>query len=125
MTTPIGAKTALKASDKRTRWGHLAVEAAVLAGLLVAPFVLPLISMSMDVMTRSLIWGLFGLGFSILFGFTGLLSLGQAAFYGAGGFSPASSIKRCWHCWSVPSCRLSSVWLSDCSWSAARAFISR
>ncbi|MFC3103510.1 branched-chain amino acid ABC transporter ATP-binding protein/permease [Salinisphaera aquimarina] len=45
--------------------------------------------MSMDVMTRSLIWGLFGLGFAILFGFTGLLSLGQAAFYGSGGFIAA------------------------------------
>lgn len=73
-------------TGKTRRWGHLAVEAGVLAGLLAAPFVLPLISFSMDVMTRSLIWGLFGLGFSILFGFTGLLSLGQAVFYGVGGF---------------------------------------
>ena len=80
MTEPNRAKPA------RSAWGHLAVEAAVLAGLLAAPFVLPSISMTMDVMTRSLIWGLFGLGFSILFGFTGLLSLGQAAFYGVGGF---------------------------------------
>lgn len=61
----------------------------MLACLLAAPFVLPLVSMTMDVMTRSLIWGLFGLGFAILFGFAGLLSLGQAAFYGAGGFLTA------------------------------------
>lgn len=86
MTTSGQATTARTAANKRRSRGYLAVETAVLAGLLVAPFVLPLISMSMDVMTRSLIWGLFGLGFSILFGFTGLLSPGQAAFYGAGGF---------------------------------------
>lgn len=85
--TAFAEKPAKRTTAEKTRgWGHLAVEAGVLAGLLVAPFVLPLISFSMDVMTRSLIWGLFGLGFSILFGFTGLLSLGQAAFYGLGGF---------------------------------------
>lgn len=89
MTASTGAKSVRNASGKRRSWSHLIVEVAVLAGLLAAPFVLPLISMSMDVMTRSLIWGLFGLGFSILFGFTGLLSLGQAAFYGAGGFVTA------------------------------------
>ena len=36
-------------------------------------------------MNRILVWGLFGLGFDILFGFTGLLSFGQSAFYGTGG----------------------------------------
>jgi len=36
--------------------------------------------------TRILILGLFGLGVDLLFGFTGLLSFGQAAFYGTGGF---------------------------------------
>jgi len=86
MTATAEQTSTRSTSSKKHGWGHLAVEAAVLAGLLAAPFVLPLISMSMDVMTRSLIWGLFGLGFAILFGFTGLLSLGQAAFYGAGGF---------------------------------------
>ena len=33
--------------------------------------------------------GLFGIGFDILFGFTGLLSFGQAAFFGTGGFVAA------------------------------------
>ncbi len=40
-------------------------------------------------MDRILIWGLFGLGFDMLFGFAGLLSFGQAAFYGIGGFTAA------------------------------------
>ena len=38
---------------------------------------------------RILVWGLFGLGFDILFGFTGLLSFGQSAFFGTGGFVAA------------------------------------
>ena len=40
-------------------------------------------------MNRMLVWGLFGIGFDILFGFTGLLSFGQSAFYGTGGFVAA------------------------------------
>ena len=58
-------------------------------GLAVAPFVLPLIGFSPDTANRILMWGLFGLGFDILFGYTGLLSFGQSAFYGTGGFVAA------------------------------------
>lgn len=57
--------------------------------LIAAPFVLPYVGMSADLLTRILIWGLFGLGFDLLFGYTGLLSFGQAAFYGTGGFVTA------------------------------------
>jgi branched-chain amino acid transport system permease protein len=57
--------------------------------LLTAPFVLPHLGMSADLLTRILIWGLFGLGFDLLFGYTGLLSFGQSAFYGTGGFVTA------------------------------------
>lgn len=57
--------------------------------LLAAPFVLPHLGMSADLLTRILIWGLFGLGFDLLFGYTGLLSFGQSAFYGTGGFVAA------------------------------------
>ncbi|CAM3809808.1 ABC transporter permease subunit [Castellaniella denitrificans] len=64
-------------------------EMLVGAGLLVAPFILPALGMSPDLLTRILIWGLFGLGFDLLFGYTGLLSFGQAAFYGTGGFVTA------------------------------------
>ncbi len=64
-------------------------ELAVGICLLAAPFVLPYLGMSPDLLTRILIWGLFGLGFDLLFGYTGLLSFGQAAFYGTGGFVAA------------------------------------
>jgi branched-chain amino acid transport system permease protein len=59
------------------------------AFLLVFPFAFPLIGGSLDTAQRILVWGLFGLGFDLLFGFTGLLSFGQAAFFGVGGFTAA------------------------------------
>ena len=61
-------------------------ELGLAAALIAAPFVLPFIAADVPMLSRILIWGFFGLGFSILFGFTGLLSLGQAVFFGAGGF---------------------------------------
>jgi branched-chain amino acid transport system permease protein len=61
-------------------------ELCVAAGLVVAPFVLPALGVGADLMGRILIWGLFGIGFDLLFGYTGLLSFGQSAFYGVGGF---------------------------------------
>lgn len=54
--------------------------------LAASPFVLPHIGFTPDMMSRIMVWGLLGLGFDLLFGFTGLLSFGQAAFYGVGGF---------------------------------------
>src|SRR5512146_1229818 len=67
----------------------LLVEALTAAGLIAAPFVLPHLGFSPTTINRILIWGLFGIGFDILFGFTGLLSFGQSAFYGTGGMVAA------------------------------------
>lgn len=64
-------------------------ELAVLLTLIVAPVVLKPLGFSTDLLTRVLNWGLIGLGFDILFGLTGLLSFGQAAFFGVGGFVTA------------------------------------
>ncbi|MDE2516624.1 MAG: branched-chain amino acid ABC transporter permease, partial [Rhodospirillales bacterium] len=58
-------------------------------GLLIAPFVLPALGFAPDTMARILVLGLFGIGFDILFGYTGLLSFGQSAFFGSGGFLAA------------------------------------
>ena len=65
------------------------IEALTAAGLAVAPFILPSLGFSPGTINRILIWGLFGLGFDILFGFTGLLSFGQSAFFGTGGMVAA------------------------------------
>ncbi|MBZ9799391.1 ABC transporter permease subunit [Mesorhizobium sp. ES1-4] len=58
-------------------------------GLLVAPYVLPSLGFSQDTMNRILVLGLFGIGFDMLFGYMGLLSFGQSAFFGTGGFVTA------------------------------------
>jgi ABC-type uncharacterized transport system permease subunit len=51
--------------------------------------VLPHLGFAPDTVNRILVWGLFGIGFDILFGYTGLLSFGQSAFFGTGGFVAA------------------------------------
>ena len=70
------------------------VEALTAIGLIAAPFVLPYLQFSPSTMNRILVWGLFGIGFDILFGFTGLLSFGQSAFYGTGGMVAAYLLTR-------------------------------
>jgi branched-chain amino acid transport system permease protein len=70
------------------------VETLTAAALIAAPFVLPALGFAPNTVNRILVWGLFGLGFDILFGFTGLLSFGQSAFYGTGGFVAAYLLTR-------------------------------
>jgi branched-chain amino acid transport system permease protein len=65
------------------------VELFTAAALIAAPFVLPYLGFTPTTINRILVWGLFGLGFDILFGFTGLLSFGQSAFFGTGGMVAA------------------------------------
>jgi branched-chain amino acid transport system permease protein len=59
---------------------------ALLLGLAAAPMFAPSLGITLDMACRILVWGIFGLGFDILFGHTGLLSFGQSAFFGTGGF---------------------------------------
>jgi len=65
------------------------IEALTAVGLIAAPFVLPHLGFAVTTINRILIWGLFGLGFDLLFGYTGLLSFGQSAFFGTGGMFAA------------------------------------
>src|SRR5579862_2239164 len=68
----------------RTR--PLLIEALTALGLILAPYVLPHLGFAPNTVNQILIWGLFGIGFDLIFGYTGLLSFGQSAFYGTGGF---------------------------------------
>jgi branched-chain amino acid transport system ATP-binding protein/branched-chain amino acid transport system permease protein len=65
------------------------VEAVAVIGLIAAPYALPHLGFSLTTINRVLIWGLFGLGFDLLFGYAGLLSFGQSAFFGSGGMFAA------------------------------------
>ena len=70
------------------------IELLTAVGLIVAPFILPHLGFAPNTVNRILVWGLFGIGFDILFGYTGLLSFGQSAFYGTGGFVAAYLLTR-------------------------------
>jgi branched-chain amino acid transport system permease protein len=72
----------------------LLVEIVTAAVLIAVPFVLPHLDAAPNTVNRILVWGLFGIGFDILFGYTGLLSFGQSAFYGTGGFVAAYLLTR-------------------------------
>src|SRR5205085_9270948 len=65
------------------------VEILTAACLIAAPFILPYHGFTPTTINRILVWGLFGIGFDILFGFTVLLSFGQSAFFGTGGMVAA------------------------------------
>ena len=70
------------------------VETLTALALIAAPFVLPYLGSAPNTVNRILVWGLFGIGFDILFGYTGLLSFGQSALYGTGGFVAAYLLTR-------------------------------
>ncbi|MGH6991622.1 MAG: branched-chain amino acid ABC transporter permease, partial [Stellaceae bacterium] len=72
----------------------LLVEILTAVGLIAAPFVLSLLGFAPGTANQILVWGLFGIGFDLLFGYTGLLSFGQSAFYGTGGFVAAYLLTR-------------------------------
>jgi branched-chain amino acid transport system permease protein len=65
------------------------VEILTAIALIVAPFILPHLGFTPTTINRILIWGLLGIGFDLLFGYTGLLSFGQSAFFGTGGMFSA------------------------------------
>src|SRR5215467_674156 len=81
--------SASDAGDKMRRRTYFLIEILTALGLIAAPFLLPHLGFAPNTVNRILVWGLFGIGFDILFGYTGLLSFGQSAFYGTGGFIAA------------------------------------
>jgi branched-chain amino acid transport system permease protein len=90
----------MSAPELRRRW---LPEVVVALLLMAVPFGFAWAFASVDLLSRILLWGLFGIGFDLLFGYSGLLSFGQAAFYGTGGFTTA---------YLLTSGILSNVWLA-------------
>jgi branched-chain amino acid transport system permease protein len=62
--------------------------AAVLLFLLVFPLLMPYHALAVNI----LVFGLFAMGFNLLFGYTGLLSFGHAAFLGTGSYFTGMAI---------------------------------
>src|SRR5512137_2568753 len=55
----------------------------IILTLALIPFVLPYEALA----TQMIIWGLLALGYNILYGYTGLLSFGHAAYFGLGAYT--------------------------------------
>jgi branched-chain amino acid transport system permease protein len=74
--------------------------AGVLAGLVLLPHLLTAYQQS--VLTEVMIWGLFAMAFDLLYGYTGMLSFGQAVFFGAGAYGTAFGVLRLgWGTWEA------------------------
>jgi branched-chain amino acid transport system permease protein len=64
--------------------------AAFIVFFAVFPFLVPYQSLA----TQVLIFGLFALGFNLLYGYTGLLSFGHAAYYGLGAYGTGLALAK-------------------------------
>ncbi|WP_353094052.1 branched-chain amino acid ABC transporter ATP-binding protein/permease [Methylibium sp.] len=80
---------AARAGGVRRLAVSLPTECWIVLALALMPFLLLAGGGSVDTAIRILLWGIFGLGFDILFGYAGMLSFGQAAFFGTGSFVTA------------------------------------
>lgn len=56
------------------------------------PFIVPYKALA----TQIIIWGLFALGYNICLGYTGMLSFGHAAYFGAGAYTTGVILIRLW-----------------------------
>jgi len=73
---------------------------ATVAVLVVLP--LALTPYQLSVAAEIMIWGLFAMAFDLLYGYTGMLSFGQAIFFGAGGYGTAFAVLRLdWGIWEA------------------------
>jgi branched-chain amino acid transport system permease protein len=74
--------------------------AASLLGLLLLPTLLTTYQRS--VLTEIMIWGLFAMAFDLLYGYAGMLSFGQAVFFGAGAYGISFAVLRLgWGAWEA------------------------
>jgi len=77
---PLAAPTPLRRIVAEHVTRHRAL--ASVAVLLILPLIAPYEALAVNI----LIYGLYAVGFNIVFGYTGLLSFGHAAFFGAGAY---------------------------------------
>lgn len=83
--TDLSMHSEVKKPSVLAGWVHVIARhrvLAVIAFLAVLPFVIPYHSLAVNILT----FGLFACGFNLLFGYTGMLSFGHAAFFGAGAY---------------------------------------
>ena len=79
--------TAKRVRDKGAMWDWVLIAGFALAVLSMPVWLAPFGADYPDLMQRFAIYGLFAIGFNILFGLTGYLSFGHAAFLGVGSYA--------------------------------------
>lgn len=82
----------------------LRVRVSLFAGTVLGLTLLPLVltPYQWSLLTEILIWGLFAMAFDLLYGYTGMLSFGQALFFGAGAYGIAFAVLRLhWGIWEA------------------------
>ena len=90
----------------RTKKSAALLKILVIAAILI---LLPIVTPNMYIMQIINMIGIYiilGIGINVLTGYTGQLSLGQAAFFGIGAYT-AALMNTCWVLWSLPR---SSAW---------------
>lgn len=81
------------------RWIAEHPSVSIIAFFAILPFIVPYKALA----TQVLVYGLFALGFNLLYGYTGLLSFGHAAYFGLGAYGAGITLAKLgWH----------SVWLA-------------
>jgi branched-chain amino acid transport system permease protein len=81
------------------RWIAEHPSVSIVAFFAILPFIVPYKALA----TQVLVYGLFALGFNLLYGYTGLLSFGHAAYFGLGAYGAGITLAKLgWH----------SVWLA-------------
>ena len=76
------------------RWLTAWVAAHPIASFIVFFAVFPFLAPYQSLATQVLIFGLFALGFNLLYGYTGLLSFGHAAYYGLGAYGTGIALAK-------------------------------
>jgi branched-chain amino acid transport system permease protein len=85
IAAPLASDASARPHGRAILTGLMAIAAA--AAVWVAPLVLD--AFAINVLTRSLIYAVLAVTVDLLWGFTGILTFGQAAFFGAGAYAAA------------------------------------
>jgi branched-chain amino acid transport system permease protein len=78
--------------EKDKSIGFIVLFGLVLAGFIVLPFCVDLFYQTF--LSELMVWMLFAISFDLIFGYTGLLSFGQALFFGLGGYTVAILVNK-------------------------------
>lgn len=96
IVAPPGTDLATRTPEQKLIIFNRTLSAALILFLATAPIVLPMITNDfwVGITAEVMIWSLFAASVNLLFGYTGLLSFGQALYFGAGMYGVAIGIAK-------------------------------